>query len=64
MSDMATMPVPELVAALREERKDGNFLLQLTLAVIAGRLEAEYTRAEALQEKIDDCEYQRCPCRA
>lgn len=62
--DMGTMPIPELVAAIREKAVGGNMppLTALVLGTLSARLMKEYERAEALQLKIDDCEYQRCPC--
>lgn len=61
--DMATMPVPELVEHIRQRDWGDSLVLGLVMNVMANRLTNEYDRAEALQAKIDDCEYQRCPCR-
>lgn len=61
--NMATMPIPELVAGIREKTESMQPLQAMVLGVLSGRLMKEYERAESLQGKIDDCEYQRCPCR-
>ncbi len=60
--DMATMPIPELVAEIRKESSDMLPLTAWLLGVLSGRLIKEYERAEALQCSIDDCLYYRCPC--
>lgn len=53
--DMATMPIPELVAGIREKTRDMQPLQALVMGVLSGRLMKEYERAEALQCKIDGC---------
>ena len=53
--DMATMPVPELVAGIREKIQDMQPLQALVMGLLSGRLMTEYERAEALQCKIDGC---------
>jgi hypothetical protein len=53
--DMATMPIPELVAGIRAKVAKMDPLNALVLGLLAGRLMKEYERAEALQCKIDDC---------
>ena len=66
--DMATMPIPDLVTGISEKVRTEKFfkdnpLEAMVLGILSGRLRIEFERAEKLQLKIDDCEYQRCPCR-
>lgn len=53
MSDMATMPIPELVAGIREKTESMQPLQAMVLGVLAGRLMKEYERAEGLIEERD-----------
>lgn len=53
--DMATMPIPELVAGIREKAQDMPPLHALTFGVLSGRLMKEYERAEELQKRVDRC---------
>jgi hypothetical protein len=56
MSDMGTMPIPELIAGLREKAKnagdDGNILNALVFNVLANRLDEQLTHIGFLEERI------------
>ena len=57
MSDMATMPVRELIGGLREKATnaadDNNILNALVFNVLANRLEQEADWSDKLQEFLD-----------
>ena len=52
MSDLATMPVRELIAAVREKVADMEPLYALVFSVLINRLEQEADRADALEQRL------------
>ena len=54
--DMATMPIPELTAAIREKAGESNDIaLSLVLTVLANRLDGAYN--EGIKVAIDALKY-------
>ena len=61
MSDLNSMPTPELVAALRERAKElssEHVVLSMFLFAISNRLSAEHRKVDGLRAQIIELEHE------
>ncbi len=56
MSDLATVPIPELVEDIRAQDFGGNPMIKLTMNILANRMLAQHERIEQLERYQALCE--------